>query len=259
MIRVLPDVNESSPLAVDGFGRRSVAMDADRGDQVERLELAPNLVAHPGFVTALAERVARSAAVRHTSYVQLRRVDRPSPDQLVLVSDHTPGWRLSELLAKSHATGAVLDITILISVVRQLLPAVALYSRHNRDAAIGALGIERLIVTPQGRLVIAEHAFGPAIEKLNLGRDRLWRDFRVTMPPSAGLPRSNQRADANAVGVVALSVLLGRPLALDEYPGQLRELIASASESRDGDVLPLSSFLASWLARTLQSEVGTAY
>ena len=58
---------------------------------------------------------------------------------------------------------------------------------------------------------------------------------------------------------MALSVLLGRPLALDEYPGQLRELIASASESRDGEVLPLSSFLASWLARTLQSEVGTAY
>ena len=37
MIRVLPDVNESSPLAVDGFGRRSVAMDADRGDQVVAL------------------------------------------------------------------------------------------------------------------------------------------------------------------------------------------------------------------------------
>ena len=259
MIRVLPDVNDSSPLAVDGFGRRSVAMDADRGDQVELLELAPELVAHSAFVTALAERVARSAAVRHTSYVQLRRVDRPSPDQLVLVSDHTSGWRLSELLAKSHATGTVLDITILISLLRQLLPAVALYSRHNRDAAIGALGIERLIVTPQGRLVIAEHAFGPAIEKLNLGRDRLWRDFRVAMPPSAGLPRSNQRADANAVGVVALSVLRGRPLTMDEYPGQLRELIASATESRDGEVVPLSSFLASWLARTLQAEVGTAY
>lgn len=259
MIRVLPDVNESSPTALDGFGRRTLAMDTDRGDQVELLELAPHLVSNPGFVTALAERVARSASVRHTSYVQLRRIDRPSPEQLLLVSDYTSGWRLSELLAKSHATGAVLDITILITLMRQLLPAVSLYSRHNRDAAIGALGIERLIVTPQGRLIIAEHAFGPALEKLNLGRDRLWRDFRVAMPPSAGLPRSNQRADANAVGMVALAVLLGRPLTMDEYPGQLRQLIESATECRNGEITPLSSFLGSWLARTLQFEIGTAY
>jgi hypothetical protein len=57
-----------------------------------------------------------------------------------------------------------------------------LFSRHNREAAIGALAVERLIVTPQARLVIAEHAFGPALEKLNFGRDRLWRDLRIVMP-----------------------------------------------------------------------------
>jgi hypothetical protein len=78
------------------------------------------------------------------------------------------------------------------------LPAVALYNRHNRDAAIGTLAPERLIVTPQSRLVIAEHAFGPPLDQLNLGRDRLWQQFRVAMPPTTGLPRANQRADATA-------------------------------------------------------------
>ena len=99
-----------------------------------------------------------------------------------------------------------------------MLPAVALYGRHNREAAIGTLAVERLIVTPQTRLVIAEHAFGPALEKLNLGRDRLWRELRIAMPASAGLPRANQRADAHAIGVIALSLLLGRALADDEFP-----------------------------------------
>jgi hypothetical protein len=152
-----------------------------------------------------------------------------------------------------------LDITVVIGLLRQLLPAVALFGRHNRDAAIGVLAPERLIVTPQGRLVIAEHAFGPAIEKLNLGRDRLWRDYRVCMAPSAGLPRANPRADAHGIGVVALSLLLGRVLSEAEYPNQLAELLASANESRDGDLTPLSKALLTWLTRALQLDVSTAF
>ncbi len=197
-------------MAIDGFGTRTHGIDSETGDEVELLELSPELVEHSGFVATLGERVARFAAVRHASYVHLRRLDRPSADRLELVSDLTPGWRLSEMLSESTAAGVPIDITVVIGLLRQLLPAVALYGRHNRDAAIGALAVERLIVTPQARLVIAEHAFGPALEKLNLGRDKLWRELRVAMPPSAGLPRSNQRADANAIGVVALSLLLGR-------------------------------------------------
>ena len=179
---------------------------------------SPELVEHTGFVTRFGERVARFAAVRHASYVHLRRLDRPSADRLQLVSDLTPGWRLSEMLEESAAANIPIDITVVIALLRQLLPAVALFGRHNRDAAIGALAVERLIVTPQARLVIAEHAFGPALEKLNLGRDKLWRELRVAMPPSAGLPRANQRADANAIGVVALSLLLGRVARREEYP-----------------------------------------
>ena len=171
----------------------------------------------------------------------------------------TPGWRLSEMLSASTAAGVAIDITVVIALLRQLLPAVALYGRHNRDAAIGALAVERLIVTPQARLVIAEHAFGPALEKLNFGRDKLWRELRVAMPPSAGLPRSNQRADANAMGVVALSLLLGRVLATDEYPSQLQELVEGVREHRDGQLSPLAATFANWLGRALQFDVRTAF
>lgn len=259
MTRVLPAANAPAAMAIDGFGIRTSGIDSETGDEVELLDLAPQLVEHSGFVATLGERVARFAAVRHASYVHMRRLDRPSPDRLELVSDLTPGWRLSELLAESTAAGVPLDITVVIGLLRQLLPAVALYGRHNRDAAIGALAVERLIVTPQARLVIAEHAFGPALEKLNLGRDKLWRELRVAMPPSAGLPRANQRADANAIGVVALSVLLGRVLALDEYPAQLPALAESVREHRDGEPAALSSSFANWLGRALQFDVRTAF
>jgi len=260
MIRVLPAVGapDDSTIA-DGFGRRTRGVDAEAGDEVEFLELPAALVEHSGFVTALAERVARFATVRHTSYAHIRRLDRPAADRLILVSDSTPGWRLSELLFVASHAQLPLDITVVIGILRQLLPAAALYGRHNRDSAIGALSPERLIVTPQARLVITEHAFGPALEKLNLGRDRLWRELRVAMPPSAGLPRANARADANALGVVALSLLLGRVLLKEEYPSQLQSLLEATTERHDGQVAPLSPALAAWLARALQFDVRTAF
>jgi len=259
MNQVLPAASGLTIAIVDGFGRRTRAIDPESRDEVEVLELSETLVEHSGFVTSLGDRVARVATVRHASYVQLRRLDRPSADRLSLVSDATAGWRLSELLDRSCATGVSLDITVVIGLLRQLLPAVALFGRHNRDAAIGSLSPERLIVTPQGRLVIAEHAFGPALEKLNFSRERLWREFRVCMAPSAGLPRANARTDAHAVGVVALSLLRGRVLAEEDYPNQMAGLLASVVERREGQTTPLSKALSGWVARALQFDIDTSF
>ena len=243
----------------DGFGRRSFGVDPETGEPVEQLDFVPELVEHQAFVSALAERVARLSTVKHASYVRLRRLDRPSSDRLLLVSDRTPGWRLSEMLSASEEAGISIDMTIVIALMRQLLPAVALFSRHNRENAIGTLSPYRLIVTPRNRLVIAEHAFGPALEKLNFGREKLWRDFRITMPAQEGLVRANQRADASAVGAVALSLLLGRVLRLDEYPAELEALVQSVTEQRAGDATPLSASFATWLSRALQFDSRTAF
>jgi hypothetical protein len=244
---------------IDGFGRRTAGKDRENGEDVELLDLAPSLVEHNGFVTALAERVARLSSVRHASYTHLRRLDRPDANRLEMVSGYVAGWRLSELLDQSNKDNIAVDITIVISLLRQLLPAVALFGRHNRESAIGTLAVERLIVTPQSRLVIAEHAFGPAMEKLNMGREKLWRELRVAMPPSAGLPRANQRSDAYGLGVIALSLLLGRPLTVDEFPEKLQSLVEGALEYRDGKSSPLSTSFSNWLQRALQFEARTAF
>ena len=252
-------MSEPETTVTDGFGRRLIGTDAETGDQAELLEFSPELVEHSGFVTALAERVARFASVRHASYVRVRRLDRPDADRLQLVSDFTAGWRLFEMLDESTASHVKVDITVVIGLVRQLLPAVALFSRHNRDNAIGSLSPQRLIVTPQGRLVIAECVFGPAVEKLDLGRDTLWRDFRIAMPPSADRARTNPRADAYAAGVVALSLLLGRVLDVEEFPGDLEALVESAQEYRDGAASPLSATFVTWLQRALQFDAEKSF
>ena len=249
---VLSALSDPITNQIDGFGLRSVGTDPETGDAVELLDLAPELVQHDGFASTLAERVARFATVRHMSYVHLRRLDRPTSDRLQLVSEHMRGWRLSELLAESTDAGLPVDIAVALGLLRQLLPAVALYNRHNRDAAIGALAPERLIVTPQARLVIAEHAFGPALDQLNLGRDRLWQQLRVAMPPTTGLPRANQRADAMGMGMVALALMIGRVLDAEEFPSKLQSLAESAQEYHDGKPSPLAKSFAGWLIKALQ-------
>jgi hypothetical protein len=137
---------------------------------------------------------------------------------------------------------------------------VAVLHENARDVAHGLIAPERLIVTPNARLVIVEHVLGAAIEQLQYGRDRLWQEFRVAMPPSAGLPRFDHRADVTGMGLVSLALILGRPLAVDEYPHRLPELLNQARErSALGEEQPLSPPLRSWLERALQIDVRRSF
>jgi len=238
----------------DGLGRRVAATDAATGEPVEHLELVPELVLHTAFATALGERVARFAAVRHASYVHVLRVDRPAIDQLVVVSDATRGSRLSDLLDAADAAGARPEIDAVVALVRQLLPAVALFSRHNKDNAIGTIAPERLFIVPPARVVIADAVFGPAFDQLRLTREDAWQRYRVAAPPTEGFVTCTPRGDATALGVVALSMLLGRRLRDDEFPNQLAALVSAARERHGGEDHPLSAVFARWLRRALQLE-----
>ena len=140
------------------------------------------------------------------------------------------------------------------------MPAVAVLHENARDVAHGLIAPERLIVTPNARLVIVEHVLGAAIEQLQFGRDRLWQEFRVAMPPSAGLPRFDHRADVTGMGLVALALILGRPLAADEYPHRIPDLLNEVRErSALGEEQPLSQPLRSWLSRALQIDVRRSF
>jgi serine/threonine protein kinase len=241
-----------APLFSDGLGDRVVAVDGATGDLLQILRLRPQLLAVPSFEFALRERAARLANFRHAYYARVRRVDR-HPGGLAIVSDHVEGTRLSEILRVASERRLHLDSSAALCLIRQLVPSVALLHENARDVAHGLIAPERLVVTPHARLVIAEHVLGSAVEQLQYNRDRLWHDLRVGLPPSAGAPRFDHRADVTAIGLVALALILGRPLATDEYPNRIAALLHEArAKSAMGEEQPLPSTLRAWLARALQ-------
>jgi hypothetical protein len=185
-------------------------------------------------------------------------MDRPSPTSVFLVSDHVSGWRLSHVLERAERDGLTLDISAVLSLLRQLIPAVALFARHQRDLAVGTIAPERLILTPQGRLLITEYALGEALEKLALTREYLWRHYRVAVASIPGEPREGPRSDVLGIGLVALALLFGRRLRDDDFPEGLESLLENATESSGGTRRPIASRLANWLARALQLDPATA-
>jgi hypothetical protein len=241
------------PHFVDGLGARHLVRDDRNGELHEHLLFALELVEAPGFVVALGERVARLSGFRNACYARIGHVESSEPSDVALVSEFTHGWRLAQVLDLAERERMTVEPGTVLGLIRQLLPAVALLSQQARDVAHGALGPERVLVTPQGRLVIVEHVLGSALEALQYGRGRLWRDFRIATPPTSGLPRMGPRTDVTQVGVVALSLVLGRRLGLADFPDRLPALI---DEGRDrwsrGEAAEIASPMAEWLGRALQ-------
>jgi hypothetical protein len=258
----LSNERPEAPLFCDGLGERVVAADGATGELLQILRIRPALTAVPSFEFALRERAARLANFRHAYYARVRRIDRvqvPGPG-LSIVSDHVEGTRLSDILRVAHERNLRLDINAALCLIRQLVPAVALLHENAREVAHGLIAPERLVVTPHARLVIVEHVLAAAVEQLQFSRERLWQEFRISMPPSAGLPRFDHRADVTGVGLVALALILGRPLHQAEFPNHVPTLLSEACErSALGEEQPLSQPLRDWLARALQLDTRRAF
>ena len=250
-----------APLFADGLGERVLAADATTGELLQVLRLRPELTAVPSFEFALRERTARLMNFRHAYYARVRRVDRlPGGGGLAIVSDHVEGTRLSDLLRVAHQRRLQLDTNAALCLIRQLVPAVSLLHENARDASHGLIAPERLVVTPHARLVIVEHVLGSGIEQLQFTRERLWQELRVAIPSSAGMARFDHRADVNGIGITALSLVLGRPIAQDEVPHAIPQLLMQARErTAGGEDRPLSNGFRNWLGRTLQLDVRRAF
>jgi len=238
----------------DALGERR-RLDGNGPDPVEVLCLRSELTAIPSFEFALRERAGRLTAFRHANYSRVRGVDRLNDPAatLAIVSDHTRGLRLASLLSEAGPRPITIDITVALHFIRQLVSAVAMLHESARDIAHGAIGPERLIVTPNARIVVVEYVLGAALEQLRFSRERYWRELRIALPSAPGLPRFDHRADVTQIGVVALSLILGRMLHEDEFISQGADLVASAKAiSPKGGQEPLPAGLRNWLSRALQ-------
>ena len=128
------------------------------------------------------------------------------------------------------------------------------------DIAHGAIGAERLVVTPTARLIVVEYVMGSALEQLRFSQERYWRELRIAVPRSAGQARFDHRADVTQLGVVALSLILGRRLQDDEGPSRLGDLVSSAwAVSARGGLEPLPAGLRAWLMCALQLDARNSF
>jgi PEGA domain len=226
-----------------------------RHEPIELLCLRSELTSVPSFEFALRERVSHLSTFRHGCYAHVRSVERLKnpPGALVLVSDVTAGVRLSEVLAFAEHATVPLDIDAALCLLRQIVPAVAMLHEEASDVAHGAIAPERIIVTPAARIVMVEHTLGAALGELQYSRERYWKELRVALPGTGGPASFDHRSDAAQLGAVALSLILGRPLADDELPSRLGEVVASSwAISARGGLEPLPAGLRAWLMRALQ-------
>src|SRR5262245_26110998 len=234
----------------DGLGERRRISDVSGADTIEQLCLRSELTAIPSFEFALRERASRLANFRHVYYGRVRSVDRLTDpaSTLTVVSDATKGVRLANLLAASERRPLTLDINASLHLIRQLVSAVAMLHETARDAAHGAIGPERIIVTPNARVVIVEYVLGAALEQLRFSQDQYWKDLRVAVPTSSGLPRFDHRTDVTQIGVVALSLVIGRLLHDDEFPHGAGDVLALASAiSANGEHGALPEGIRAWI------------
>ena len=197
----------------DGLGERSLQFDRERALTLEALHLRPEFGA---FGSALSEQLTALESFRHRSFTHLRGL-AGTPGRLILLSDHIPGTRLSDVLRAASSRQVIVDADTALYLTKRLLTAMAAYVAAN-GYTHGALVPDRIIVTRRGRVVIAEHLLVPALLRLRLSRARWWREFRIAMPLSRLEAVFDERTDVAQIGAVALGLLQGRPLEDDEGP-----------------------------------------
>ena len=231
----------------DGFGIRVVQPDA-LGGCVDVLEVAEALASHPAVEPALRSRAAQLQDSCARMCAPVRRIDRNGA-ALRVVSAVPEGVRLSNLLMDLERGTEVLTdaaaLELAASVVRSLSALHQLPGAH----AHGALSPAHVVLTRDAGAVLTDGIFGPALEGLECNREQLWREFGLALPPAAGGPRFDRRADVTALGTLVLALILRRPLRSDEYPRGIGGLVVAATPPEGG---AQSSALRMWLERALQ-------
>jgi hypothetical protein len=259
-VDVPSDVEPPRPLASwyaqgssDGIGDRLLMFDNTGTPSLELLRFRPELAAAPGFEDALRERVERLQGFTHPCFPHARAVERLDGGAgLTLVSTFTAGKRLAEIFRSPRARTGV-HPAFAAWLIRDLTAALADLQRQGDGIAHGGLTPDRIVLTADGHLVIAEHVLGGALDRLRLPAARLWQDLGLIAPESPnGTALLDDRTDVIQLGWIVLSVLLGRRITPAEYPQHADALLdefARTSGRRSPALIPA---LRCWLERALR-------
>ena len=236
----------------DGLGTRH-RRDASDGP-CEVLVLRDAFAPIPSFEFLVRERVNRLAHVRGEHFARVYDVEHVGEGaKIALVSRSVAGVRLSRLLANAEQNLLPLDVESAFCLIHQILTGMAELHEDAPDACDGTLAAERIIVGSTGALTIVEHVLGAALAQLRYPPERYWKELRITLPIAVNAPMLDRRADMAAIGMIALALLLGRPIGDDEYPGEVASLV-NGSFGLGGGFEPFPEWLREWLSQALSLE-----
>ena len=239
---------EPRGLPIDGGLGTLRPADDPRLGPVEILALMPQLS------TATAEHSIRAAVKDHQRagltgpagpLGAVHKVSRVS-DGLFVVSPVVDGVKLLDLLDALDARTFTLPDDAILDLAASIARTVAFI--HERPAAVvhGAVSPAHIVVNPEGGIVLTNAVFAQALQSLNWSRHQWWWQCGLALPPSASLPRFDQRADVVQLGGVVLALLLRRRLTADDY-ASIGDLVKQASAAYKR----LDSGLRGWLQQTL--------
>jgi hypothetical protein len=222
----------------DGFGDRLLMFDNTSAPSWEILRFKPILAAEPRFEATLRHRVERLSSFHHPAFPIVRSIKELGHEQgLAVVSTYFSGVRLSDALRKPRSTEFALQL------VRQLMPALTALHGHGPGLAHGALTLDRIVLTSDGRLMIREHMLASAIEGLDMPAADVWAAFGILAPVlTLSSPALDSRSDVTQLALIALSLVGGRRIGPQDYPHGIRELLDKGVRSE---------FLRQWLERAL--------
>ncbi len=234
-----------TPGLSDGFGDRLLMFDNGTASSLELLRFKREFSSVPAFEAALRERLRQLAAFSHPSIGRVRAIEWLGEGQgLALVSNQTPGPRLSQIVQNARGP------TYARELIRQLTPVLAALHQQDDSIAHGALTADRIVVTPEGRLVIVDHVMGSALESLQLSPSRLRSEFGLAAVVRGDNVPLDRRADILQLGLLALSLLVGRRVDPADYPGNIPALLDEFSQ-KDGHGSLASLRLRWWLEHAL--------
>ena len=257
----LPQRPSSQP--GDGLGYRVLGFDKKTGDRLEMLRVRPQFSGQAAFETALRERLRRLAEFRNPAFARVRQIDRLTGQAagIAIVSNHMDGVRLGDVMGVAESYQVRIDIDTTLCLIRQLVSAVAGLHTCGADISHGCIGPERLLLTPDARLVVTEYVLGGALEAMQWTRERFWQEFRIALPLGADPASFDQQADIMQIGLLALALLEGRSVYGERnYPLPLAERVKGAKEIPvSGNMQPLKPSFTSWLNRALQIDASASF
>ena len=224
----------------DPLGDRSICFTAQGATSLELLRFRRVLGDAPGFEAAVRSSVEALGRL-DPAFATVQGVERlPESGGLVLTSVRPGSRRLSESIARARGTAYAVDLVLAIS------PALALL--HSIGHAHGALTPERIVLTRDGRPIVVEHVLGAGLDALGRSAAGFQALTGVAVPGGDRPVRVDPRLDVIQLGLISLSLVLGRRLAPSDYPGRI---VASLDQFSQFDPEAAAAFRP-WLERALQ-------